>query len=203
MGWVPPDNSILRPYRTWLSLAIQHARSINADRYVEPPDSLTVISPVQKKSRMALRRLWLCCIIMDRISPLCTRMSIQITHDHFEIKNCLALCQVDLEDEVCRSEVYDSATKRRLIALFFRLFELLIILTDVLSLTFPFEESIMSKRRSEEADRLTVAKCDTALRVWYERTTAQFQSRDDGCDMAEDSQKSIILQTNMVLIYYQ
>lgn len=203
MGWVPPDNSILRPYRTWLSLAIQHARSINADRYVQHPDSRAVISPAQRKLRIALRRLWLCCIIMDRISPLCTRTSIQITHDHFEIRNCLAICQVDLEDEVYRSEVYDSATKRRLVALFSRFSELLIILTDVLSLTFPFEESVMSKRRSGEADRLTVAKCDTALRVWYERTTAQFQPRDHGCNIAEDSQKSIILQTNMVLIYYQ
>lgn len=129
-------------------------------------------------------------------------MSIQITHEQFEIKKCLAFCQVDLEDEVYRSKVYDSATKRRLIALFSRFFELLIILTDVLSLTFPFEQSVISKRRSEEADGLTAVKCDTALRAWYERTTAQFHHRDDGCDMAEDSQRSIILQTNMVLIYY-
>lgn len=203
MGWVPPDNSVLRPCRTWLSLAIQHARSINADRHADYLDHSTVGSPAQRKSRNALRRLWCCCIIMDRISPLCTRMSIQITHEQFEIKNCLTLCQVDLEDEVHRSEVYDSATKRRLIALFSRFSELLVILTDVLSLTFPFEQSVISKRRSEEADRLIAVKCDTALRAWYERTTAQFQPRDDGCDMAEDSQRSIILQTNMVLIYYE
>lgn len=130
-------------------------------------------------------------------------MSIQITYDRFEIRNCLAICQVDLEDEVYRSEVYDSATKRRLIALFSRFSELLVILTDVLPLIFPFEESVMSKRCSGEADRLTVAKYDTALRAWYERTTSQFQPRDDRCDIAEDSQKSIILQMNMVLIYYQ
>lgn len=130
-------------------------------------------------------------------------MSIQITHDHFEIRNCLATCQADLEDEVYRSEVYDSATKRRLIALFSRFSELLVILTDVLPLTFPFEESVVSKRRSGEADRLTLAKCDTALRAWYERTTAQFPPRDNGGDIAEDSENSIILQTNMVLIYYQ
>lgn len=203
MGWVPPENSITHPYRTWLSLAIQHARSVNADRYTEHSDSSIVSSPAQRKSRNAHRRLWCCCIIMDRISKLCTRMNIQITHDHCGIKNCLALCQVELEDEVYRSQVYDSVTKRRLLTLFSRFCELLVILTDVLSLTFPFEQSVMSRRRSEEQDRLTVVKCDAALRAWYERCTAHLQLRDEGHDMADDSQKPIMLQANMVLIYYQ
>ncbi|KAF7557091.1 hypothetical protein G7Z17_g902 [Cylindrodendrum hubeiense] len=42
MGWVPPSNNNLNPYKKWLGIAIQHARSINADRYAEGLEAPTL-----------------------------------------------------------------------------------------------------------------------------------------------------------------
>ncbi|KAF5611186.1 cutinase transcription factor 1 beta [Fusarium subglutinans] len=163
MGWVPPSNTTLNPYKTWLSLAIQHARSINADRYTEVPEMIEMTSTKQRKYQNSLHRLWWCCIIMDRISPLCTRYSLNITHDRFDFKNAVPLGAEHLQDDIYRSSVFTPAMKRRQISIFSKFLELVNLLTDVLTLMYPFEDSVRSKSQSAEAGDLAFEKCEAAL----------------------------------------
>ncbi|KAF5254178.1 hypothetical protein FANTH_1060 [Fusarium anthophilum] len=206
MGWVPPSNTTLNPYKTWLSLAIQHARSINADRYTEVPEMIEMTSTKQRKYQNSLHRLWWCCIIMDRISPLCTRYSLNITHDRFDFKNAIPLGAEHLQDDIYRSSVFTPAIKRRQISIFSKFLELVILLTDVLTLVYPFEDSVKSKSQSAEDGDLAFEKCEAALEAWYVRVSAQFPPFDnapkDSCGKGNDQDKSIVLQTNLMYIYY-
>ncbi|KAG4258126.1 hypothetical protein FPRO03_03081 [Fusarium proliferatum] len=206
MGWVPPSNTTLNPYKTWLSLAIQHARSINADRYTEMPELIEMATTQQQKYQNSLHRLWWCCVIMDRISPLCTRFSLNITHDRFDFRNTTPLGAEHLQDDIYRSSVFNPATKRRQISIFSKYLELMILLTDVLTLTYPFEDSVKSKSRFAEGKDLAFEKCEAALKAWYVRVSAQFppfeNARQDSCGRDNDQEKSIVLQTNLMYIYY-
>ncbi|KAF5621927.1 cutinase transcription factor 1 beta [Fusarium sp. NRRL 52700] len=206
MGWVPPSNTTLNPYKTWLSLAIQHARSINADRYTEEPQMIEMTSTKQLKYQNCLHRLWWCCVIMDRISPLCTRYSLNITHDRFDFKNAIPLGAEHLQDDIYRSSVFTPAIKRRQIGIFSKFLELVILLTDVLTLVYPFEDSVKSKSQSAEDGDLTFEKCEAALKAWYLRVSAQFppfeNTPKDLCGKGNDQDKSIVLQTNLMYIYY-
>ncbi|KAF5622369.1 cutinase transcription factor 1 beta [Fusarium sp. NRRL 25303] len=206
MGWVPPSNTTLNPYKTWLSLAIQHARSINADRYTEMPELIEMVSTQQRKYQNSLHRLWWCCVIMDRVSPLCTRFSLNITHDRFDFRNTIPLGAEHLQDDIYRSSVFTPATKRRQISIFSKFLELMILLTDVLTLTYPFEDSVESKSRFAEDKDLAFVKCEAALKAWYVRVSAQFppfeNTHEDSCGRENDQEKSIVLQTNLMYIYY-
>jgi hypothetical protein len=207
MGWVPPSNTTLNPYKTWLSLAIQHARSINADRYTEVPDLIEMTPTKQLKYHNSLHRLWWCCVIMDRISPLCTRFSPNITHDRFDFKNAIPLGAEHLQDDIYRSSVFTPATKRRQISIFSKFLELMILLTDVLALVYPFEDSVESKSRFAGDEDLAFEKCEAALKAWYLRVSAQFSPSENAPEESygkgNDQDKSIVLQTNLMCIYYQ
>ncbi|KAI7762207.1 hypothetical protein LZL87_006602 [Fusarium oxysporum] len=206
MGWVPPSNTTLNPYKTWLSLAIQHARSINADRYTGVPELIEMSSTKQRKYQNSLHRLWWCCVIMDRISPLCTRFSLHITHDRFDFKNTIPLGAEHLQDDIYRSSVFTPATKRRQIGIFSKFLELMILLTDVLTLTYPFEDSVKSKSRFAEDEDLAFEKCEASLKAWYVRVSAQFPPFENepktSYGKSNDQDKSIVLQTNLMYIYY-
>ncbi|KAG5761624.1 hypothetical protein H9Q72_010280 [Fusarium xylarioides] len=206
MGWVPPSNTTLNPYKTWLSLAIQHARSINADRCTEVPELIEMTSTKQMKYQNSLHRLWWCCVIMDRISPLCTRFSLNITHDRFDFESATPLGAEHLQDDIYRSSVFTPATKRRQIGIFSRFLDLMILLTDVLTLVYPFEDSVKSKARSGGDEDLAFEKCETALKAWYLRVSAQFppfeNAPKDSYGKGNDQDKSIVLQTNLMYIYY-
>ncbi|EWY88027.1 hypothetical protein FOYG_09389 [Fusarium oxysporum NRRL 32931] len=206
MGWVPPSNTTLNPYKTWLSLAIQHARSINADRYTEVPELIEVTSTKQRKYQNSLHRLWWCCVIMDRISPLCTRFSLHITHDRFDFKNTIPLGAEHLQDDIYRSSVFTPAIKRRQIGIFSKFLELMILLTDVLTLTYPFEDSVRSKSRFAEDEDLAFERCEASLKAWYVRVSALFPPFEnepkDSYGKGNDQEKSIVLQTNLIYIYY-
>ncbi|KAJ9420993.1 hypothetical protein FOXG_02960 [Fusarium oxysporum f. sp. lycopersici 4287] len=206
MGWVPPSNTTLNPYKTWLSLAIQHARSINADRYTEVPELIEITSTKQRKYQNSLHRLWWCCVIMDRISPLCTRFSLHITHDRFDFKNTIPLGAEHLQDDIYRSSVFTPAIKRRQIGIFSKFLELMILLTDVLTLTYPFEDSVRSKSRFAEDEDLAFERCEASLKAWYVRVSAQFPPFEnepkDSYGKGNDQEKSIVLQTNLMYIYY-
>ncbi|KAF4950264.1 hypothetical protein FGADI_8315 [Fusarium gaditjirri] len=206
MNWVPPSNTTLNPYKTWLSLAIQHARSINADRYTEVPELIDMASTKQRKYQNSLHRLWWCCVIMDRLSPLCTRFSLHITHDRFDFKNTIPLGAEHLQDDIYRSSVFTPATKRRHIGIFSKFLELMILLTDVLTLTYPFEDSVQSKSRFAEDENLAFEKCEASLKAWYVRVSAQFPPFENEPknphEKCNDQDKSIVLQTNLMYIYY-
>ncbi|KAH6972114.1 hypothetical protein BKA56DRAFT_677088 [Ilyonectria sp. MPI-CAGE-AT-0026] len=205
MGWVPPSNTTLNPYQKWLAIGIQHARSINADRYAESLEPAIPLSPDQSMHHNALRRLWWCCIILDRVSPLCTRFRLHITHDRFDFKNSIPLGMSDLEGEMYRSSIFTPATKRRHIALFTKFLEFIVILTDVLTLVFPFDDSVMSKWESQKSDHAVVERSDALLKDWYARASAQFPPHDDSQAQRpgrRERDKSVILHTQLMYIYY-
>ncbi|KAH7120514.1 fungal-specific transcription factor domain-containing protein [Dactylonectria macrodidyma] len=206
MGWVPQSVSTTSPspFRTWLSLAIQHAKHINSDRYAETGDTATAMLPVQKRQCKALRRLWWCCIILDRLSPLCTRFRHQITQDRFDIQHCVPLGFADLQHEIHRSRIFSPATKRRHILLFSTFLKLIIILTDVLSIAFPMESTAQSDTASVKHREACLDKCDGLLNGWYRTASAEFPPNyGDHRDQPDDlSTKSVILHTNLMYIYY-
>lgn len=207
MGWVPPSNAALSPHKTWLSRAIQHARSCNADRHAEVFELPMSATPAERKHHNDLRRLWWCCVILDRISPLCTRFSLHITHDRFDFKYSARLGTADLQDEIYRSSIFTPATKRRLIALFSTYLEFAIILTDVLSLTFLFEDSVRSPGESLEDEDINITKCDASLKTWYARAAAEYPPCEgdyqDLPDKKQGGAQAMILFTNLMYIYYQ
>ncbi|KAF5665120.1 cutinase transcription factor 1 beta [Fusarium circinatum] len=143
---------------------------------------------------------------MDRISPLCTRYSLNITHDRFDFKNAVPLGAEHLQGDIYRSIVFTPAIKRRQISIFSKFLELVILLTDVLTLVYPFEDSVKSKSQSAEDGDLAFEKCEAALEAWYVRVSAQFPPFDnapkDSCGKGNDQDKSIVLQTNLMYIYY-
>ncbi|KAH7139733.1 hypothetical protein B0J13DRAFT_447921 [Dactylonectria estremocensis] len=205
MGWVPQSVSTTSPspFKAWLSLAIQHAKHINSDRYAETGDTPATILPAQKRQCKALRRLWWCCIILDRLSPLCTRFRHQITHDRFDIQHCVPLGFADLQSEVHRSRIFSPATKRRHILLFSRFLKLIIIFTDVLSIAFPLESTAQSDTVSAKHREAHLDKCDSLLNGWYKTASVEFPP-DSNCQHhpVDLSTKSIILHTNLMYIYY-
>jgi hypothetical protein len=164
-------------------------------------------TPAERKHHNDLRRLWWCCVILDRISPLCTRFSLHITHDRFDFKYSARLGTADLQDEIYRSSIFTPATKRRLIALFSTYLEFAIILTDVLSLTFPFEDSVRSPGESLEDEDINITKCDASLKTWYARAAAEYPPCEgdyqDLPDKKQGGAKAMILFTNLMYIYYQ
>lgn len=113
----------------------------------------------------------------------------------------------DLQDEVYRSSVFTPATKRRLITLFSKFLEFVIILTDVLTLTFPFEDSVKSPRESPEDGDIDVTKCDASLKNWYAQAAAEFPPCEDEYQnlpgKKQEGARSTVLYTNLMYIYYQ
>ena len=113
---------------------------------------------------------------------------------------------VDLEDEIYRSSVLPPTAKRQQIAVFSKFLELIVILTDVLTLVFPFEHSLMPKRGLQDDD-VNLNKCNSGLKGWYRRAIEEFPpyEGESGYRSKENQEpnKSLILQTNLMYIYYQ
>ncbi|KAJ9144221.1 Fungal specific transcription factor domain-containing protein [Pleurostoma richardsiae] len=199
--WVPPFNTTLKPYSTWMSIAIQHARSIGADRIAEAPEESLTGTPEEIKTKKTLRRLWWCCILGDRISPLATRRSLQITRDNFDFDASKGFGAEDLEDEISRSSVYNVATKRVLARVLGLLTDLCIILTDVLTLTFPFQDAAPSRRQWNPAECAKIRECDAALNHWYRSAISQFPGPGANSEM-QKRHKSVVLHVSLLYIYY-
>ncbi|KAL5585813.1 hypothetical protein FOVSG1_013505 [Fusarium oxysporum f. sp. vasinfectum] len=208
MNWVPnvPVNTSPNPWKTWHSLALRHAENISAHRYATVSDVSSLASPAQKRYFRSIRRLWWCCIIMDRLSPLCTRFRPQITPDSFALDTYVPLGFNDFQTEIHRSRVFAPAIKRRHIDLFAKFLELILVLTDVLSIAFPFESKVEISPESALGSDAQVQKCRRSLAAWYESATADFplfdgQERDRRIDK-RDPINSVILYTNLMYIYY-
>ncbi|KAF5981363.1 cutinase transcription factor 1 beta [Fusarium coicis] len=106
-----------------------------------------------------------------------------------------------------RQNVFTPATKRRQISIFPKFLELMILLTNVLTLVYSFEDSVKSKVRSAGVEDLAFEKFEAALKAWYLRVSAQpttpFENAQEELYGRENDQdKSIVLQTNLMYIYY-
>ena len=173
---------------TWLAIAIQHARAVNAHQYQHS-------TAASRYRRSDLKRLWWCCIIRDRIIALGMRRSIQITGDQFDFtEKGLDIC--DLKDETNKSEVYDSNTKTALIKILSSLCRLAATLTQLITIAYPLDRH----ERSEADVDTELAKCDEArsrLNLWRLNCMVGLETRD------KDSHSSVLLYSNVISLYYQ
>ena len=208
-------------FRSWLSIAIQHAKAAEAHRYASFPPSAppgpSGATLTQLKRQNSLKRLWWCCIIRDRILPLGLRRSIQVTRAHFDFDANSTLGAEDLADEVERSKVYNPGTKLALIQILAQMIDLCVLLTDMLVLVYPLDDTpgwgkLMG---SDEMEKVRDGKI--ALRRWYKGATLKFPmfggasaprtssaiSADAGRGGREYHHDSVILYTNLMYMYYQ
>ncbi|KAK9777243.1 putative Zn(2)-C6 fungal-type domain-containing protein [Seiridium cardinale] len=193
----------------WLGIAIQNAKSAEAHLYSAMPTYSATASPAQNKKQNVLKRLWWCCILRDRILPLGLRRSLKITRYHFDFDANPGFGYTDLADEIDRSRVYNSGTKRCLIEIFVQLVELGTVLTDLLMLVFPLDDSPGWGKQGGPEDAEKVRQCKGALRRWYKGATLRFpmfggdavprMTVSGGKDFQHDS---VILYTNLMYMYY-
>lgn len=194
---------------TWLGIAIQNAKSSDAHLYAVKPTYSAITDPLQHKKQNILKRLWWCCLIRDRILALGVRRSLQISRAHFDLDANTGLGYADLADEVDRSKVYNSETKRCLIEIFVQLGELSSVLTDLITLVFPLDDVPGWDRQLGSEGAASLSECKAALRRWYKGATLRFpmfgggsiprMSSTNGKQYQHDS---VILYTNLMYMHY-
>ncbi|KAH8682212.1 hypothetical protein BX600DRAFT_492282 [Xylariales sp. PMI_506] len=194
---------------TWLSIAIQNAKSAEAHHYSAAPPVSSMADPIQSKKQNVLKRLWWSCIIRDRILPLGLRRSLKITRSHFDFDANPGLGYTDLADEIDRSKVYNSGTKRCLIEIFVQVVELCAVLTDIIMLVFPLDDSPGWGKQLDPQGAEKVRGCKHALRRWYKGATLRFPMfggdavpRTTITGGKEFQHDSVILYTNLMYMYY-
>ncbi|KAK2689192.1 hypothetical protein QWA68_011494 [Fusarium oxysporum] len=202
MNWVPesPATTSPVPYRTWLSLAIHHAKLVNAHRHAGICDVGTTANEPRSRT---LRRLWWCCIICDRLSSLTCRFRLQITPDMLDMENCVPLGFADLQSEIHRSNVFSPATKRQLISLFSKYLGLLMLLTELIPVAYPFETRLESSPDFSVQEEENIRKSCDLLDEWYDTAKAEFPPFHQLKAAEEsDSVNSVAVHTNLMYIYY-
>lgn len=206
--WAP--SSTRNPNTSWLSLAIQHAKSAEAHHYAAMPVFSATTHPLQHRKQNILKRIWWCCIIRDRTLGLLMRRPIQVTRAHFDFDETPTLGFSDLADEFDRSKVYNTATKRCLSEILAQIVELYVVLTDILLLVFPLDDTPGWGREMKAEDATRVQECKVALRRWYKDTTLRFPMFDGNPaaglatpnNREEYRHDSVILYTNLMYMYY-
>lgn len=206
--WSP--SSTRNPNTSWLSLATQHAKSADAHHYAAMPPFSASTHPLQHRKQNILKRIWWCCIIRDRCLGLLMRRPLQITRAHFNFDTNPPLGSLDLADELETSRVYDATTKRSLAGILSQLVELYVVLTDILMLVFPPDDTPGWGRELMSGDAGQVTECKKALRRWYKDATLRFPISRTGTSsgnvkVGEKSQyrhDSCILYANLMYMYY-
>jgi hypothetical protein len=154
------------------------------------------------KRRNVLKRIWWCCIIRDRIMPLCVRRNIQITNAQFDFMSCTPLGYDDLVDELESSRVYNIATKHKLILALERLTELCVTLTEILGLVYPTETLPILDAEAHSTAYAQVQEHKRSLRSWAAATRPPLAIQDLSPN-AGPFEDSAVLFTNLVWIYFQ
>ncbi|KPM38667.1 hypothetical protein AK830_g7894 [Neonectria ditissima] len=190
----------------WLGIATHYARDAGAHSYHSILTNESPATPELKKLSATLKRLWWCCIIRDRLMPLTSRKTIKITHANFNFTGNPILGVADLSDEFDKSSVYDPTTKRFLAEILAKLVELCVILTEVLTLTFPMYDDPSRAPSHLATEESRIGDCRMALRRWYS-TVLRIQSASDGdiLKLAETSgspSSSPMLFINLLEMYY-
>ncbi|KAK7409220.1 hypothetical protein QQX98_008596 [Neonectria punicea] len=190
----------------WLGIATHYARDAGAHSYHSILTNESPVSPEQKKLSAVLKRLWWCCIIRDRLMPLTSRKTIKITHANFNFTGNPVLGVADLADEFDKSSVYDPTTKRFLAEILAKLVELCVILTEVLTLTFPMYDDPSRAPSHPATEESRIGDCRMALRRWYS-TVLRIQSAPIGdmfklAETPGSPKSSPVLFLNLLEMYY-
>lgn len=213
-----PTGHNTRISSSWLSTSIQQARIAGAHRYSLLQQSQW---PQSQRSEVlrhqnALKRLWWCIILRDRIISLMYRTCIQVTRAHFDFDKeaHTPLGVSDMANEIERSRVYNSGTKKSLIDMLAHHFRLMVALTDLLELVWPLDESPQWEKRYGDEEAVKIEHCKAQMRSWYQRATARFPMPKEGLSsrpnvagggrLAGDfHHDSVVLYTNLMYITYQ
>jgi hypothetical protein len=178
----------------WLSVAIHNAMLVGAHQYHQHPNrsNLQVV---------AKKRLWWSILLRDRIMPLALRRSPQIHDSNFDL-SLDGLHQIDLQDEVQSSAVYDTRTKLLLLTVLFCQCQLALVLTRVLMICYNVKPPTQSKVLAEdqfvrEAADITMAKGELA--TWFENTR---QAMDSNLH-EDDLHPSVALYSELTYMHYQ
>uniref|UniRef100_A0A8H7N7F7 Zn(2)-C6 fungal-type domain-containing protein n=1 Tax=Bionectria ochroleuca TaxID=29856 RepID=A0A8H7N7F7_BIOOC len=207
--WAPPSTK--KPNTSWLSLAIQHAKSAEAHHYASMPVFSAETHPLQHRKQNILKRVWWCCVIRDRTLGLLMRRPIQITREHFDFETSPVLGFPDLVGEFGRSQVYSPDTKRWLAEILVQLVELYVVLTDIIVLVFPLDDTPGWGRDMAPEDVDRIRECKMALRRWYKDATLRFPMSGRGGQQQQQAESlpsssrrhgSVILYTNLMYMYY-
>ncbi|KAK7421685.1 hypothetical protein QQZ08_009859 [Neonectria magnoliae] len=205
--WAP--SSTRNPNTSWLSLAIQHAKSAEAHHYAAMPVFSAATHPMQHRKQNILKKIWWCCVIRDRTLGLLMRRPIQITKAHFDFDSNPVLGFSDIESEFERSRVYNPGTKKTLAEILAQVVELYVVLTDILILVFPLDDTPGWGRQLKPGDEGKIKECKTSLRRWYRSATSRFPlfggsplSRGGADNGGEYQHDSVILYTNLIYMYY-
>lgn len=180
---------------------MQNARAVGAHNYATIAQDAHA-TPQDLKRQNVLKRVWWCCIIRDRIMPLCVRRNIQITRELFDFDSNPPLGYEDLVDELESSRVYNTTTKHTLMVTLERLTELCVCLTDVLTLVYPTEHLPILDAEAHSTAFDKVQEYRRCLQYWAEITRPPLKHTElsPETDSFEDSS---VLFTNLVWIYYQ
>ncbi|KAM6538193.1 hypothetical protein FALCPG4_000076 [Fusarium falciforme] len=189
-----------KPNSRWLRIAVQNARAVGAHNYATIAQEAHA-TPQDIKRQNVLKRVWWCCIIRDRIMPLCVRRNIQITREIFNFDSNPPLGYEDLVDELESSRVYNTTTKHTLMVTLERLTELCVCLTDVLALVYPTEHLPILDAEAHSTAFDKVQEYRRCLQYWAEITRPPLKHTElsPETDSFEDSS---VLFTNLVWIYY-
>lgn len=205
--WSP--STTRTPSTSWLSLAIQNAKAVEAHHYAAMPVFSASTHPMQHRKQNILKKVWWCCIIRDRTLGLLMRRPIQITKAHFDFDSNPVLGFSDLEDEFEKSRVYNPGTKKSLAEILAQVVELYVTLTDILLLVFPLDDTPGWGREMHPDDASRIDECKTSLRRWYKAATMRFPlfgggpiSRSTTDHRNEFQHDSVILYTNLMYMYY-
>lgn len=135
---------------------------------------------------------------------LCVRRSIQITNHDFEFSGNSRLEEEDLSDEFGKSRVYSSDVKRSLATVLSRLVELCICLTQILSLVYPSQDSLVIDQHDWSNQRQKIKLYRKTLGYWEEQTrcTAPVASTPPTDSPAEGT-NHIILFSELLWVYYK
>ncbi|KAL3481302.1 fungal-specific transcription factor domain-containing protein [Aspergillus californicus] len=172
-----PVNSV------WLSIAVQHARSLGA-HYPHPEDTTL---PADWRE---LKRLWWVCLIRDRIISLGHRRPLQISYEDWESDLDL-VASPEMYDEMCRSEVHAAPVRNGLFSVFHSVLRLCVPLTQILQLAVHGSGDCDVTLR--EAD-----SCAESLQRWLDETRVRF----DAFYLTAHLQDSVVLHDQLLQIYF-
>ncbi|KAF4975212.1 hypothetical protein FZEAL_7969 [Fusarium zealandicum] len=189
-----------KPNSKWLRIAVNHCKTCKADKYATTHQDRDITAQDLKKQNV-LKRVWWCCIIRDRIMPICVRRKIQITRAEFDFDSHPPLGFDDLLDDLESSRVYSVATKHTLLVTLERLTELCASLTDVLGLVYPTENVPVLDAQANSTAFAKVQDHRRVLQQWAEDTHPPLAHQDLSHGTGA-SQNSTVLFTNLVWIYY-
>ncbi|KAM0331295.1 hypothetical protein ACHAQA_002965 [Verticillium albo-atrum] len=169
--WTPPfEEAAYKPNTGWLRVAIENAKSVKAHQwnsYAAPNRA-----PIEDYEKIALKRLWGCCIIRGGTLAISSRRCCQALGLDSDPNARFSLTYEDLEDEVHESRVYDPKTKKQLIMAFLGLAEICLHVVATSMLLFPFD-------RGQSGTPQLNAQVEESFRILASTRTQEIQELHD------------------------